>query len=84
MKKYENRFFDIRKGSGDSLDFLGYPGDPSGMNWIEGKKKWGETVVPDGISVSVDRKFTTEGNFQETYIFKNSKSFPIFFQKRLF
>lgn len=81
MKKYENRFFDIRKGSEDSLDFLGYPGDPSGMNWIEGKKKWGETVVPDGISVSVDRKFTTEGNFQETYIFKNSKSFPVFFQK---
>lgn len=81
MKKYENSFFDICKGSGDGLAFLGYPGDPSDMNWIEGKKKWGETVVPDGISVSVDRQFTKEGNFQETYTFTNSTRFPMFFPK---
>lgn len=81
VEKCENRFFDIRKGPGNSLSFLGYPGDPSGMNWIEGRKNWGETVAPEGILTEVSRGFTADGNLQEIYTFTNSTEFPVFFQK---
>ena len=81
MEKCESRFFDIRKGPGNCLSFLGYPGDPSGMNWIEGKKNWGETVAPEGILTEVSRGFTADGNLQEIYTFTNSTEFPVFFQK---
>lgn len=72
-----NRHFEIKEDVKSGLTYLGYDEDPMYMNWIEGKRNWGEIIAPPEIEASVERTFTPEGNFREVYTFRNCSAFPV-------
>lgn len=81
MKELVNEKFIIRSNEENKLVFLGYKDDSMGMNWIEGKEKWGTVFCPKGIDVSIEREFSENGNLREVYTFKNTTEFPISFKR---
>ena len=81
MKELVNEKFIIRSNEENKLVFLGYKDDSTGMNWIEGKEKWGTVFCTKGIDVSIERKFAENGNLREVYTFKNTTEFPISFKR---
>ena len=81
MKELVNKKFIIRSNEENKIVFLGYKDDGIGMNWIEGKEKWGTVFCPKGIDVSIERKFAENGNLREVYTFKNTTEFPISFKR---
>ena len=76
-----NKSFVIRENKEGYLTFLSHKGDENQMNWIEGKRLWGEVVCPAAIQVQTEREFTENGNLRETFRFTNNTSFPMFFEK---
>ncbi|GAA0798240.1 DUF5695 domain-containing protein [Faecalicatena orotica] len=60
---------------------LSHNEDKDQMNWIEGKRLWGEVVCPAAIHVEIKREFTKDGNLRESFQFTNNTSFPVFLEK---
>lgn len=81
MREMQNEMFQIQLDEQEYMSFLGYKDDENKMNWIKGKEKWGTVRVPDGIETRVHRQFLENGNLEETYSFKNTTEFPVFFKK---
>lgn len=73
--------FEIKKDQEGHLIFLAHKDDINKMNWVEGKKKWGTIICPDGVAAKCIRRLTAEGHLEECYSFTNNTKFPAFFQK---
>ncbi len=73
----QNKQFSLRVEDSRVLA-LSHPGDPCGMNWVEGATPWGTCVLPEGVTAEVERCFTPEGNLSEKYVFTNATDFDVF------
>lgn len=73
-RQYE---FIIKENAEKNLVFLGSRGDPAGMNWVQGKRKWGTVICPDTLSVKTERMLTENGRLKESYCFTNITAFPV-------
>lgn len=76
-----NKSFVIEENQEGYMTSLSHNEDKDQMNWIEGKRLWGEVVCPAAIHVEIKREFTKDGNLRESFQFTNNTSFPVFFEK---
>jgi hypothetical protein len=71
-----NRFVIEQKEN--TITGLRHVDDLHAMNWVEGSVPWGTVKAPKNISVKIQREFTPQGLFRETYTFTNETAFPLF------
>ena len=76
-----NKSFVIEENQEGYMTSLSHNEDKDQMNWIEGKRLWGEVVCPAAIHVEIKREFTKDGNLRESFQFTNNTSFPVFLEK---
>lgn len=82
MREMKNDRFLLRLDEEGRVGFLGHVSDETGMNWAEGKEKWGTVTAPAGVQVTAERSFLANGHLQERYCFTNTTDFPVFFKRR--
>lgn len=73
-----NRCFLYELNAEGMLTGLWHKEDMYHMNWIREDFQWGKVVGADSLNVQIFREFTANGNFRETYLFKNTNPYEVF------
>lgn len=74
-------YFNVEYTEEGCLKVLENAEDKFHMNWSRGKILWGSMKAPEGISVKRAHAFTERGTLKESFFFRNTSKFPIYFKE---